>query len=208
MTAGHGDVDAVTGLTEPTTLRSFVPEDSYLFRCARLLLLLATARKDGRPVVSLDRLSFYDFFADNPWIVVNGDAASDVADRDTLVIAGFSQTQLSYASTGQRFVSRRERLRTDLSLLVSYGLVGLKDAEFVITDPGQDFADGLQSSYADSFRASASVVLRRLVRLPNRTLEREVENWLGHSWLLLDLLDDVRGADVPIATAGNEKETD
>jgi hypothetical protein len=43
-------------------------------------------------------------------------------------------------------------------------------------------------------------VLRRLVRLPNRRLEDQVETWLGHSWLLLDLLDDVRGADVPTLT--------
>jgi hypothetical protein len=187
---------------------SFVPENSRVFRCARLLLLLAIAREEGRQVASLDRLAYYEFFADNPWVVIDGDTAVDLADRDTLAIAGFSQTQLSYASTGQRFASRRERIRADLAQLVAYGLVRLADSQFVITDLGRDVSNSLQSSYAEAFRASANVVLRRLVRLPNRTLEQNVENWLGHSWLLLDLLDDVRNADVPVANTSTPMKED
>lgn len=184
----------------------FVPESSRTFRMARLLLLLSTAQGQGRSIESLDRLAYYDFFADNPWVIVEGDSPSDVADRDTLQLAGFSRTQLSYASTGQRFVSRRERIRGDFAQLVAYGLADLAGSRFAITDRGDKICDELQSSYADGYRASASVVLRRLVRLQNRVLERKVEKWLGHSWLLLDLLDDVRGADVPaLPVADQEK---
>lgn len=175
---------------------AFVPENSRTFRCARLLLLFATARYDGRQVASLDRLAYYEFFADNPWVIIDGDTSLDLADEDTLVLAGFSRTQLSYASTGQRFVSRRERIRTDLAQLVAHDLVQLADAQFVITARGEETAESMQSSYAEGFRASARVVLRRLVRLSNKRLEENVERWLGHSWLLLDLLDDVRGSDV------------
>jgi hypothetical protein len=139
---------------------AFVPENSRTFRMARLLLLLSTARSDGRRIESLDRLTYYEFFADNPWVVVDGDSNADAADRDTLRLAGFSRTQLSYASTGQRFVSRRGRIRSDFAQLVSYGLAEISSTQF-------------------------------------KRLEAQVERWLGHSWLLLDLLDDVRGADVP-----------
>lgn len=191
--------------TDVSVPPAFVPENNRTFRCARLLLLFATARRDGRQVASLDRLAYYEFFADNPWVVIDGESGADAADEDTLTLAGFSRTQLSYASTGQRFVSRRERIRADLAQLVAYGLVRLADSQFVITDRGQGLAEGLQSSYADGFRASASVVLRRLARLPNKQLEEKVERWLGHSWLLLDLLDDVRGGDVPTAVTMNQE---
>lgn len=176
---------------------AFVPENSRTFRMARLLLLLSTARSDGRRIESLDRLTYYEFFADNPWVVVDGDSNADAADRDTLRLAGFSRTQLSYASTGQRFVSRRGRIRTDFAQLVAYGLAEISGTHFKSTDSGNEISDELQSSYAYGYRASASIVLRRLVPLPSRRLEAQVERWLGHSWLLLDLLDDVRGADVP-----------
>jgi hypothetical protein len=186
---------------------AFVPENSRTFRCARLLILLATAWQDGRQVASLDRLAYYDFFADNPWVVIEGETNADASDEDTLALAGFSPTQLSYASTGQRFVSRRERIREDIAQLVAFGLVRLDDTQIVITPIGQEIAESLQSSYADGFRASATVVLRRLVRLPNKQLEENVERWLGHSWLLLDLLDDVRGADVRPAVSTNQERT-
>ncbi|KQQ28617.1 hypothetical protein ASF54_08195 [Frondihabitans sp. Leaf304] len=172
----------------------------------RLLLLLGVAKQDGRHVESIDRLAYYEFFADNPWVVVADDADSANADRDSLRIAGFSQTQLSYASTGHRFASRRERIRGDLSQLVAYGLVRLDGVRFTVTDDGEHLAANMQSSYADAYRVSASIVLRRLVRLSNRRLEAQVEEWIGHSWLLIDLLDDVRGADLPPETAIDESD--
>jgi len=176
---------------------ALVPEDSRTFRMARLLLLLSTARHDGRRVESLDRLAYYEFFADNPWVVVDGDSTADDRDRDTLRLAGFARTQLSYASTGQRFASRRARIRADFAQLVAYELATLDGTQFRITDRGDATSNELQSSYAAAYRTSASVVLRRLVSLGQRALQKRVEEWLGQSWLLLDLLEDVRGADVP-----------
>jgi len=196
----------MTGNSELLALeRTFVPEDSRTFRMARLLIVLSTARRNGRLIASLDRLAYYEFFADNPWVVVSGDSEADVADQDTLILAGFSPTQLSYASTGQRFASRRERIRADLADLIAYGLAGIDGTDFIITSRGEETVEGLQSSYADGLRASAEVVLRRLVRLSGKRLEEEVEAWVGHSWLLLDLFDDVRGAAVPAPTKSNQE---
>lgn len=187
----------MTKTIDRTYAAAFVPEDSQTFRIARLLLLLDVANEDLRNVASLDRLAYFEFFADNPWVVVGGDRPADTRDRDTLTLAGFSPTQLAYASTGQRFTSRRERLRADLARAIAIGLAKLAANRIVITELGRELARGLQSSYADGYRASASIVLRRLVPLSNKALDEQVERWLGHSWLLVDLLDDVRGADVP-----------
>jgi hypothetical protein len=185
----------VSNLEEPVN-----PEEFRVFRCARMLVLFAVARNDGRQIASVDRLAFYDFFADSPWIVVSGDHRSDLADERALKVAGFSKTQLSYASTGPRFASRRQRVQFDLAQLVAYGLVSGEGAEYRITELGQEREQRMHSSYADAYRISAGIVLRRLTSLSLTRLQGSVEQWLGHSWLLLDLLDDVRGAELP-ATA-------
>jgi hypothetical protein len=184
-----------------------VPESVDVFRHARLVLLFSTAQTDGRHIGSLDRLAYFDFFADSPWVVVQGDRRQDETDRRSLVLAGFSDTQLSYASTGQRFVSRRERIRHDLAQLIAYGLVRLEPTKFALTERGAALAENMQSSYAEAYRTSASIVLRRLSGLSGVALQTNVESWLGRSWLLLDLLDDVLDADVPPAPITEDRGT-
>lgn len=181
----------------PALDASMNPEDIGAFRCARMLVLFAVAAKDGRQIASVDRLAFYDFFADSPWVVVSGNRRIDVADARSLRVAGFSQTQLSYASTGPRFASRRQRVQFDLAQLVTYGLVRADGAEYRITELGREREHRMHSSYADAYRVSAAIILRRLTALSLTGLQSSVERWLGHSWLLLDLLDDVRGAELP-----------
>lgn len=176
---------------------SFVPEDNDTFRRARMLLLLSVSKGTGRSVQSVDRLGYYEFFADSPYIVIDGDRPRDLADRAALEVAGFTRVQLAYASSGARFMSRRRRLQHDLAQLIAYGLVKLSGTGYGITTAGQAVADDLRSVYADAYRQSAEIVLRRLSAKSNAALERSVEEWLGHSWLLVDLLDDVKDAEAP-----------
>lgn len=176
---------------------SFVPERNSNFRIARLLLLLDVAHENGRQVASIDRLAYYEFFADNPFIVIAGDKSRDRADRATVELAGFSQIKLGYASSGHRFLSRRRRLRHDLARLVALGLTTLGSTGYLITDRGSELAGQFRSSYADGYRLSAEIILRRLVPLSGKRLEENAEDWLGHSWLLLDLLDDITDPEVP-----------
>lgn len=191
----------VNGAPEPleiwTEVTSFSPEESTTFRLARMLLLLAVAKSSGRKVPSLDRLGYYEFFADNPFIVIEDNKARDATDRASLEIAGFTRVQLAYASSGPRFMSRRRRLQHDLAQLIAFGLVELTGDGYDISDAGIAVADDLNSVYADAYRTSAEIVLRRLASKSNLGLERSVEGWLGHSWLLVDLLDDVNDAVVP-----------
>jgi hypothetical protein len=187
---------------------SFSPEQSTTFRVARMLLLLSVARDTGRKVSSVERLGYYEFFADNPFIVIEGDMGRDAADRASLEVAGFSRVQLDYASSGPRFISRRRRLQHDLVQLIALGLVELTGGGYDITVAGTVVADGLNSVYADAYRTSAEIVLRRLASKSNVGLERSVEGWLGHSWLLIDLLDDVRDAEVPPGEGAVHEEGD
>lgn len=182
------------------------PEERQVFRLAQLTLLLEVSDAEAAPVRSVDRLAFYDFFSANPFVVVSGDTPRDTADRLTLRLAGFSDRQLSYASTGQRFASRLRRLQHDLSLLVAYGLVTIDAGGYGLTEAGKSVASRFISVYADSYREGARVVLGRLKRLSDRNLKRSAEEWLGRSWLLIDVLDDVLEATPGVITRSNRGE--
>lgn len=188
-----------SGLLEPPELSAAVPtsvESRTTFRLARLLLFIDVATRSGRQVPSVDRLGYYEFFSDNPFMVIIDDRHAE-QDRLDLEMAGFSPVQLSYASTGQRFASRRQRLQHDLSLLVSRNLVAFGEDGFVATGAGAELATRLNSLYADAYRTAAKIVLRRLAPMSNKALEAAARTWLGESWLLIDLLDDIRAADAP-----------
>ncbi|MFG1625459.1 hypothetical protein [Kribbella sp. NPDC049227] len=183
-----------------------VPENRDVFRMARLLLLLDVARTRGRDVPTIDRLGYYEFLADSPFIVVQGDGQRDDADRLALELAGFTATQLAYASSGQRFASRRRRLQYDLARLLSYGLVAIGARGFVVTTAGAEMAANLNSVYADAYRVSAEVILRRLAPKSNVALEADVNKWLGESWLLIDFLDDVAETAAPTAAGSTSQQ--
>jgi hypothetical protein len=167
------------------------PEDRQVFRLAQLTVLLEVAGEENTVMRTVDRLGFYDFFSANPFVVVSGDDKRDVTDRLTLRLAGFSSRQLSYASTGQRFVSRRRRLQHDLALLIAYRIASIDETGYTLTPSGRDLSARLSSVYAESYRDAARVVLRRLRRLSDRQLRQQADEWLGRSWLLIDVLDDV-----------------
>jgi hypothetical protein len=196
---------AASGHEGVHTLSSAVPgapEDREVFRLAQLALLLEVAGDARIPVPSVDRLGFYDFFSANPFVVVSGKEDRDVAERLALRLAGFSDRQLSYASTGQRFASRRRRLQHDLSQLLAYGVATIGARGYLLTPAGRTLTEGLTSVYADSYREAARVVLRRLGRLSDRRLAQNAADWLGRSWLLIDLLDDVAET-TPLTVQGN-----
>ncbi|CCH74891.1 conserved hypothetical protein [Nostocoides australiense Ben110] len=167
------------------------PDDYQRFRLGQLLLLVAVATEQGKPVHTIDRLGYYDFFAANPFLMLGDSDAGDQKAATEMRLAGFRQKQLSYTAPGARFVNRRERLRHDLALLVSYGLVELSDEGYRITSAGSTVSSQFESVYADSYRTSAALALRRLVPLSDKRLTRVAQSWLGESSLWLDLFADV-----------------
>jgi hypothetical protein len=167
------------------------PEDEQVFRLAQLLLLLETAADLAVNVRTLDRLGIFDFLAANPFIALPPEDASATSDHLRLRLAGFSDHQLTYAATGPRFVSRRQRLQADLAALLALGLVRIDQSGYVLTALGSASAQQLNSVYADAYRDGARVILRRLGKVSDSRLTEHMETWLGQSWLLIDVLDDV-----------------
>lgn len=94
---------------------AFRPEDDPVFRQAQLLLLLDELRSEP---TSLDRLTYYDFFAESPYLLFT----EEDPERRTLRLAGFQSAALSYHSPAQRFVTRQEQVGGDLAALVAYRL--------------------------------------------------------------------------------------
>lgn len=165
-------------LWEELSTIAFRSEDDQVFRIAQLLLLMDQLA--GSPI-ALDRLTCYDFFAENPYLLFD---KSDPA-RARLRLAGFAEGALSYSSPGQRFTTRQERVSGDLALLVAYGLaegtVHEKAVRYRVTQRGTAIVSGLRSMYADSYRQSAQMVYDRLRRLSDTRLHATVRDSLEPS---------------------------
>lgn len=170
------------------------PEALRQFRLARLLVLLdvAAAQKPIKPI-DIERLAFYDFFAANPFLILD---TEDPERRDVL-LAGFNANSLSYNSSAQRFTNRRGRLQHDLTLLIAYALVEANNVNgriaYTVTERGSALARGLRALYAAAYRDSASIVIRRLNKLSDKKLREEARGWLRAEGFLIDIYADAAG---------------
>lgn len=154
-----------------------VPEDDVIFRLAQLLLLLAALDRVEHPGLSLERLGCYDFLVANPLLVLTDE---NDPERKRLLMAGFDGRALSYASPAHRFTTRRERLQHDLALLVAYGLAAPtvdRSVLYAVTPAGVELASRFTAVYARSYRLSADIVVRRLRRLSDQKLRKQVHAW-------------------------------
>lgn len=171
------------------------PDDLLAFRLARLLLLLDRVPHlpQAKPM-DIERISLYDFFADNPFLIFG----RDTDEHQTLVLAGFDSRNLSYQSSAQRFSSRRERLQHDLAVLLAYGLVVARPegrrVSYGLTEAGHEHAQDLRSLYAQGYRRSADLVGRQLNQLSDKRLQERTREWLQADELLIDLFEHVTAA--------------
>ena len=181
------DALAPGGHAESLPLR---PDDLLAFRLGRLLLLLATVPglPSSKPM-DIERISLYDFFADNPFLVFGRKSKEHRA----LVLAGFDSRSLSYQSSAQRFSSRRERLQHDLAVLIGYGLVvaepQARRVAYSLSGAGSERAAELGSLYAQSYRQSAELIGRELNGLSDRALQEHTREWLQADELLVDIFE-------------------
>ncbi|MFD4798993.1 MULTISPECIES: ABC-three component system middle component 2 [Streptomyces griseus group] len=155
-----------------------MPEDEVTFRLAQLLLLLdAVAGQDAKGA-SLERIGYYDFLSANPFLVVD----SDGREGNMLRLAGFDPQLLSYASSSQRFTSRRERIQHDLGLLVAYGCCEVRNRNgafaYSISNHGRELGARFTATYAASFTTAASIVVRSLRKLSDKALREQTARWL------------------------------
>jgi hypothetical protein len=183
------NVAPIDGVSDAIPMR---PDDLLSFRLGRLILLLDTVPGLPSPKpMDVERISLYDFFADNPFLIFG----RETPEHETLVLVGFDSHNLSYQSSAQRFSSRHERLQHDLATPLAYGLVyAAPEAQRVVyslTGAGREAANSLRSLYAQSYRSSATVVGRALNRLPDRALQQKTREWLRADELLIDLFEPV-----------------
>lgn len=158
-----------------------VPDDDDVFRLAQLLLLLNSMDENNLAGASLERLSYYDFLVANPLLVLTDE---DDADRLRLLVAGFDNRALMYASPSQRFTSRRERLQFDLARLVSYGLAvpaANKVISYSITESGAELAGRFTAMYSRAYSLSADILVRRLARMNDKRLRESAREWISLS---------------------------
>ncbi|MFF5291912.1 hypothetical protein [Paractinoplanes globisporus] len=176
MTAPSASVDAKN--RSPVA----VPENDTVFRLAQLVLLLHVAAQFHPDGVELERLGAYDFIAANPLLMASSD---DDPDRFELIMAGFDDRALSYASPAQRFATRRERLKHDLALLLAYGLAtAVAPRGHVLyrpTEAGVVMATRFTAMYARSYTTAATIVVRRLKRVRPGPLRERVTEWTRQS---------------------------
>lgn len=158
------------------------PETNAVFRRGQLLVLLSTFDAP----LNIDRIGYFEFFAANPHLVVQG------SDAVRLELAGFSPAALSYQSAPERYANRRARLRSDLAALTAWGYArpSTVDGRIVceLTDRGRGEAQSFESLYADAYRQSIDMI-RPLFRLSDARLAARASEWLSGGGMRLDILD-------------------
>ncbi|RGD56411.1 hypothetical protein DR950_00155 [Kitasatospora xanthocidica] len=177
-----------------------MPEDEVQFRLAQLLLLLDAVAIHDRHGASLERIGYYDFLSANPFLVV----PPDDREASLLRLAGFDPQVLAYASSPQRFTSRRERIQHDLALLIAYGCCEVhnhgRELSYAITAEGHALSTCFTATYAASFNTAAGIVVRRLRRLSDKALREQTAQWLrpaGHNGPAAALLGVLGAGPVP-----------
>lgn len=164
------------------------PDNFLEFRLGRLLILLDAMPelKVSKPL-HIERLGYYDFFTDNPFLIFQ----KEDSERRALQLFGFSHRSLSYNSAAQRFTNRRARLKHDLSLLVGRSLVSIsafdRHITFSASDEGRQLASELQTLYGQAFRSSAALVVRHLNKLSDKALNERARVWLKAEPFLIDI---------------------
>lgn len=173
------------GEATPLSMR---PDELRTFRLGRLLLLLEVAGELRlHRALDIERLGYYDFFADNPFLVV-----ADPRSRNRLALAGFAPSDLSYQSSAHRFETRRSELKQDLSMLLAYGVaeatIGGRRIVYGLSPRGLGLVARLTSLYAKAFRTSARIVVKELDKVADRPLSQQAHRWLA-SPDLIDLFE-------------------
>lgn len=168
----------------------FNPEDDIIFNSSRLLILFDVVRDlDIKKGMDLERLSYYDFFAANPFLIIK----KDNPERIDLEIEGFISNKIEYYSTAQLYRTKRASLKQYLSLLITKGLINMinKDGKFIfnITQLGIDTSKKLNTMYALAYRKSVAIIVNMLKRYSDKKLWESANVWLESKSFQIDLYD-------------------
>lgn len=165
-------------------------EELASYRWANLLLIaeVHSGTPRHRPL-SLDRIAIYEFFSAHPFLLFEADTKIG----RKLIRAGLEPRSLTYASAPDRLANRRQRVRADISDLVSRQLVDMEVCDgrlaIRITDSGMAAAEELRTFQAGAIRESAMHVLAKLDKVADRTLHTRSREWTRQNAMLIDVLE-------------------
>jgi hypothetical protein len=167
---------------------TFSPEDDMLFNSARLLLLFQELSKVSNKGTDVERLSYYDFFAANPFVILSDE---DDSARLDFELEGFVPNKLEYSSSAQRYSSKRESMKHYLAILLCKGLICATNEDskikFKVTDKGLSIADQIHTLYALAYRKSVRYVIKRLKDHSDTKLWECSRKWLEAKAFQIDL---------------------
>ncbi len=166
---------------------TFTAEDDLVFNSARLLLLFDELSKLSKQGVDIERLSYYDFFAANPFVILSENDPS----RLDFELEGFEPNKLEYTSSAQRYSSKRESIKHYLALLLAKGLIDVSNQEgkiiFVITERGSSTVNKINTIYAIAYRKSVGYIIKRLKDYSDKKLWECSRKWLEAKAFQIDL---------------------
>ena len=169
----------------------FSADDEDLFNSARLLILFDVLDKIGDTVgLNIEKVGYYDFFSAQPFLIFGNE---DKKIKIDLILYGFELTTISYMSSSQRFVNRREKLKHYLAQLIIRDLVMVRniDGEIVysITDNGKQIANSFNSQYDFAYRKSAKLIIKKFKGWSNNKIALNAKSWLKAEPFVIDLYD-------------------
>lgn len=169
----------------------FNPEDITMFNSARLLLLFEKLNNIGfsKPI-DMERLSLFDFFSANPFLILDKNDPSWIE----LESIGFETLTIDYMSSSQRFRTKRSKLKSHLAFLYMKGLIS-NDKEsrtlqlYSITEEGMRVASNFRTIYANNYRRSVEIVVKKLKGMSDTKLWKNSNVWLEARSFQIDLYD-------------------
>ncbi|MCX7748570.1 MAG: hypothetical protein N2645_17030 [Clostridia bacterium] len=168
----------------------YSPEDEDIFNASRLLLMFDVLNQTGKKKsISIERISYYDFFSANPLLIFN----NDVKISKKLMYEGFPSNTISYISSSHRFVNRLEKLKYYMSYLIARDLIDIyyEDGRIIysITCNGIDIAKSINTFYSNAYKESCKIIIKHLESMSDTKLSKESQKWLKAENFVIDLID-------------------
>jgi hypothetical protein len=166
------------------------PDDFNTFNVARLLIVFEVLKFDFKSDgIGLERLSYYDFFAANPFLLT----ITDFEMKRELEYIGFETITIGYLSSSQRYRTKRASLKQYLAILVSKRLIRISNQNgrllYQITDFGVLQSKQLTSLYAIAYRKSLKIIINKFKGYSDKKLWDEASNLLEAQSFQVDLFE-------------------
>ncbi len=110
-------------------------------------------------------------------------------------VEGFDPNKLEYASTPQRYSTKRASIKHYLALLLSKGLITVANRNgkllYEITPLGIEISKKINTIYALAYKKSVYCIVKKLKEYSDKQLGEKASGWLEAKSFQVDLYDMV-----------------